>query len=176
MESGGPLVTGDWTSSAVSVEELEVAFHVLLQLGELPPGSYTYDNPLATYSSNEWQIDAYSAATMPIRKETPLTFELTREHLTLLRAAGSTGERLGIDGKRPYGDSSCFYLDMASLLGDRYGQGDTCEGRFSRVQLERYDRLHRSMVYALQVFLRFAKLDMATYERVGFGLWTKAQP
>ena len=83
------------------------------------------------------------------------------DHLTLLRAANTRffddgGRDIGlvIDRKRPYGDTTCFELDMASILGVKPEQGD----ELSEAQMAQLDAVHEEMQPVLQVFLRQAAL------------------
>ncbi len=101
-------------------------------------------------------------------------FQLRGEHLALLRAANwrEAGQREleavlregdaywplpFIDGKRPYGDSSHYQIDMARLLGQPYpvdakGYAVTDPARDARLQ-----RLHWQTAAALQVVLAYAR-------------------
>lgn len=101
-------------------------------------------------------------------------FELRREHLALLRAANwrEAGKdeleavlREGdafwpmpfIDGKRPYGDSSHYQIDMARLLGEPYPIGANGRAVTDPAKDARLERLHWQTAAALQVFLTHAK-------------------
>lgn len=101
-------------------------------------------------------------------------FELRREHLTLLRAANwreaGPGEldavlREGdafwpmpfIDGKRPYGDSSYYQIDMARLLGKPYPVGADGRAITDPATDARLEKLHWQTAAALQVLLARAK-------------------
>ncbi|WP_241022236.1 hypothetical protein [Burkholderia sp. Ac-20353] len=100
-------------------------------------------------------------------------FELRAEHLTLLRAAvwwtvdaNSIDDVLGegdlwpmpmIDGKRPYGNSSYFQLDMADLLGEPYGHDLRGHAVDDPAKDARLEHLHQETLAALQVFLAHAE-------------------
>lgn len=101
-------------------------------------------------------------------------FELRREHLVLLRAANwreaGKGEleavlREGdafwpmpfIDGKRPYGDSSHYQIDMARLLGEPYPIDANGRAITDPAKDARLESLHWQTAAALQVFLAHAK-------------------
>lgn len=63
-----------------------------------------------------------------------------------------------MDPKRPYGDMTYFFIDMAAALGrpitrDRDGHPD-----FSAQEKKDYQRLHGEMLWAVAAFLRYAKL------------------
>ena len=101
-------------------------------------------------------------------------FQLRPEHLTLLRAANwheaGKGEleavlREGdafwpmpfIDGKRPYGDSSHYQIDMAQLLGKPYPVGANGRAITDPATDSRLEKLHWQTAAALQVVLAHAK-------------------
>ncbi|RQS68906.1 DNA damage-inducible protein D [Burkholderia sp. Bp8963] len=100
-------------------------------------------------------------------------FELRDEHLTLLRAAvwwtvdaNSIDDVLGeddlwpmpmIDGKRPYGNSSYFQLDMADLLGEPYRHDLRGHAVDDPAKDARLEHLHQETLAALQVFLAHAE-------------------
>ncbi|MCH1995598.1 hypothetical protein L7Q78_22660, partial [Achromobacter xylosoxidans] len=133
------------------------------QLGRLAPGRYAVPpERREMFDFPDSGVDAQGR------------FELRREHLTLLRAASwrEAGKdeleavlREGdafwpmpfIDGKRPYGDSSHYQIDMARLLGEPYpidakGRAITDPARDARLE-----SLHWQTAAALQVFLAHAK-------------------
>lgn len=62
-----------------------------------------------------------------------------------------------IDGKRPYGDSSCYQLDMASLLSEPSESGTDQHPVTDEDQDARMQALHYEMTAALQVFLTHAR-------------------
>lgn len=97
-------------------------------------------------------------------------FELRHEHLTLLRAANWRDASQGaleavlregdaywpmpyIDGKRPYGDSSFYQIDMARLLGEPYALDARGYAITEPAKDARLAGLHWQMAAALQVFL-----------------------
>jgi len=101
-------------------------------------------------------------------------FQLRREHLTLLRAANWREAGQGaleavlregdafwpmpyIDGKRPYGDSSFFQIDMARALGEPYAQDAQGRAITESAKDARLAGLHWQTAAALQVFLAHAK-------------------
>ena len=174
-ESGAPYIArfaAPELVERVPGQEIERALQILLKFGELEPGRYSYENPLSASEEVNWRIDSNSEHGMPIHKEPQIDFDLTADHLRLLRGANARWP--GIDSKRPYGDMSCFYLDMAVLLGVApEGVGEECEGGFSKPQVERFDALHRSMIYAFQTFLKHAARPRGQFGRkpAGFGPW-----
>lgn len=101
-------------------------------------------------------------------------FELRREHLTLLRAANwrepgpaelnavlREGDAFWpmpfIDGKRPYGNSSYYQIDMARLLGKPYPVGADGRAITDPAMDARLEKLHWQTAAALQVVLAHAR-------------------
>lgn len=128
-------------------------------LGKLAPGRYALPAGLApAYDFPESGVDAEGR------------FTLRQEHLTLLRAANwrtvdrhsiesvlREGDRYWpmpyIDGKRPYGNSSYYQVDMARLLGEPYPVDAKGYAIADPAKDARLERLHRETLAALQVFL-----------------------
>jgi hypothetical protein len=96
-----------------------------------------------------------------------LTFELTAQHITLLRAmyVGWQDCETGapeIDPKRPYGNSAVAE-DVAELLNIPFVANDDEE--VSEELIERLLTIHRSTEIALQVVLTTGSFMPGTYER-----------
>ncbi len=101
-------------------------------------------------------------------------FQLRSEHLVLLRAANWRDASPGaleavlregdaywpmpyIDGKRPYGDSSFYQIDMARLLGEPYALDARGYAITEPAKDARLAGLHWQTAAALQVFLAHAR-------------------
>lgn len=104
-----------------------------------------------------------------MNKRTVTTFNLTGDHLALLRemGVGWTDTCFGgpeICPKRPYGNSSVLW-DMGKILGV---ERKTDNGRgyleFSDTQKDCMTQLHREMQYVLQIGFQFGIFDIGTYE------------
>jgi len=121
--------------------EMPEAFDQLIAHGTLAPGTYRYDNPLATIP---WAARTLPTELANLATEKVVTFQLTERHLKLLRAAQWEG--MMMNAKRPYGDMTSFELDMADILHEPHDE-------------KRLWKLHTEMLSALQVFLQNAKLD-----------------
>jgi hypothetical protein len=98
-----------------------------------------------------------------------LTFDLTEEHIKLLRQAYVRWEHCefgapAIDPKRPYGNSS-VEIDIAEILGWSLFIDDDDEGHMSREQVERACQLHLETLTALQVILATGSMEPGTYRR-----------
>ena len=63
-----------------------------------------------------------------------------------------------VDLKRPYGEQTYFELDMAEAIGESVKRDTVGRPDFTPAQRARYERLHREMQQALQVFLEHATL------------------
>jgi hypothetical protein len=92
-------------------------------------------------------------------------FEVTEDHLTLLRNAnvGWDGCEFGapsIDCKRPYGNSA-VYGDMVRLL--EWG-GDGEYEAFTEHQQHELDRIHKETATALQIILAVGYFKAGRYE------------
>jgi hypothetical protein len=182
-ESGGPTIT---RFAAPREEILRLggrdggdayrALAILLKFGELAPGDYSYANPFAG-DAGSWPVDAYGDAVIVVPNEPEVRFHITADHLRLLHAACANGP--GIDVKRPYGDMTCFYLDMGKLLGVApQPDGTGCEESFTTDQLRRFDELHRSMAFALQTYLAHATIVPGKFARnpLRSGKWQRVAP
>jgi len=98
----------------------------------------------------------------------PKTFELTEEHLKLLRSAnvrwdGNENGAPAIDSKRPYGNSNLLH-DLAEILeveGFIDHEGDE---RYSATQVEDMERLHAETETALQIVLASGEFTPGTYQ------------
>jgi hypothetical protein len=166
----GQRATSMEAMSALDTSNEELAVRTLAELGLLvpafvqgggtvAPGRYPIVDEMRPYLSfPESGVDSSGH------------FELGEQHLTLLRGTqwrliddSTIGEVLDgdeeiwpmphIDGKRPYGDCSYYYIDMADLLGQPYERdldGDIIEDAEKEAWL---GRLHMETLAALQVLL-----------------------
>ena len=105
-----------------------------------------------------------------------LTFEVTDEHVALLRHAyvGWDGCEFGapaIDCKRPYGNGD-VYRDMAKILGVEIPEDDW--DSLPDETIARFDHLHQETATVLQIALRTGVLRAGTYARTNrYGVdWT----
>lgn len=93
------------------------------------------------------------------------TFEVTEQHVRLLRAANVGWEDCefgapSIDCKRPYGNSS-IYQDIAKIL-DITPVNERAE-EFNDEQTALMDKLHRETQTALQIFLATGEMKAGKY-------------
>jgi len=138
------------------------------QDAHLEPGTYTFANPYYPFIKRGELKDGSiplnsdnDDLVIPIPLTENVTFTVTQDHLKLLRHMNTREYQTDIeimDPKRPYGDMTYFFIDMAAALGrpimrDRTGQPD-----FSPQDIKDYQRLHGEMLWAVTAFLRYAKL------------------
>lgn len=185
-ESGAPAVFELDEKALSDEDEYRRAMRtaeVLIQLGEMAPGRYEYDNPLSPELSAEQPFVENQRAEIA---GTRVTIDVTEAHLKLLRAANvQTLDDGGLDigvqmhPKRPYGDMSYFELDMGDILGIQ-PEGPPRKDRpqlrdFSEAQLERFSELHEQTQPVLQVLLQHATLEPGRYVQrpAGYGRWKR---
>lgn len=106
-------------------------------------------------------------------------FEIRKTHMALLRAVSwlevtprtlnaalSEGDDIWpmpyIDGKRPYGSSTYFQVDMARILGEPYALDAKGYAIADPAKDARLQRLHHETLAALQIFLNNAAARKAT--------------
>lgn len=160
-----------------SDEELENLWQAFYDIGEcvmpifawhakLKPGTYTTFNPWS-----EIPVDDFfegSNIKIPMKEET-LEFELTETHLKLIPYLKfrfyDEYQRPTVDSKRPYGDMSYFYIDMAEALGIEVPVNDEGEAEFDQKQIDVFEQLHHEMLIALTVFFKYADIELKEYNR-----------
>jgi hypothetical protein len=171
-EHGGPFVVGllDLEGSLTPLEEgpptdvmpAELAdamafLPVFLKRAELEPGPYAY----------ACALEADALAGQPFLQDgrtqvegRHIRIEVTRKHLTLIRAANLSVRQLGpspwagVDVAEPYGAGE-HYAVMARILGMATEGDGAPPGEGERKAL---DALHASVLPAMQVFLQRASV------------------
>ncbi|WP_155742695.1 hypothetical protein [Variovorax paradoxus] len=88
-------------------------------------------------------------------------FDVTDEHIRLLQRAN--WRTFMIDCKRPYGDFTHFEIDMADILGLPLKKDAKGRAQIGKDAEQRMDALHADMLYALQAYIRFARLNPGRY-------------
>ncbi|WP_313625676.1 hypothetical protein [Achromobacter sp.] len=137
-------------------------------IGRLRPGRYAVPVEMReAFDFPESAVDAQGE------------FNLNKEHLVFLRdlawrvaddrdlqAVLREGDRFWpmpyVDGKRPYGNSSYYQVDMAKLLGEPYPLDAKGYAIRDPAKDARLARLHYEMLAALQVFLRHSVAAKST--------------
>lgn len=164
-------VTQENTADKLRHLALEKRARFFINHGVLKPGTYTYQNPLAGYE--------YAAALSPsiatdsqLHRPPTISFTITEAHLSLLKKANfvwnSYLNAISIDCKRPYGDQSNYYFDMATILnGELFlGQPPGLDlEEHTLAAIKQYDKFHEEMFFVLQIFLLYAELTPGHYRR-----------
>ena len=159
-------VTGDDEGAEEEHRALGDALAVFLQHAVLKPGRYAYHNPLAKLAPG----DTFDVFRDEATGETPahVTFEVTDEHLTLLRHLALRWDDEydvpGVDPKRPYGNMTWYTVEMAVHLGDPPPKDENNRAIMSEEQESRLEKLHREMQPAMQIFLRSADIAPGPFE------------
>jgi hypothetical protein len=139
--------------------ELPQAFAQFMQRATLRPGRYSYANPLVGELAGWLPPDAG-----PETRQETVSFDFSADHAELRRHTRWDG--LFVNPKRPFGDMTCFELDMADILGETTPRDEKGHPAFTPAQQERFDRLYVEMLPAIQVFLAHAELEPGSYARV----------
>jgi hypothetical protein len=175
IEAGTPAVMdlsghGVKGVSTAAYRSAMLVVEVLMDLGELAPGHYEYDDP------GEEVTGPFREHNLVKVNDHRIGIEVTADHLKLLRALrtemvddGGTQIGVMVNPKRPYGDMTYFELDMADILGIR-PEGPPRKDQpkyreFTPAQLEKLGALHEQMQPVLQVFLQQAKLAPGQFVR-----------
>ncbi|QNK71833.1 hypothetical protein [Variovorax sp. PAMC26660] len=95
----------------------------------------------------------------PFDKRT--SFDVKDEHIRLLQRAN--WQTFLIDCKRPYGDFTHFEIDMADILGVPVTKDAKGLAQIGKDAEKRMDALHADMLFALQAYIRFARLNPGRY-------------
>jgi len=167
------------------------AAEAFLSNAVLPAGIYTYRNALSPVLRQE---QPFAREKLCAIDGDDVSVEVRAEHLALLRRMnvrmgddGGLDMGPGVDGKRPYGDRSYYYGDMAEALHlepEGAVRDDDARSRaLTDEQKGRLDRLHHEMQPVLQVLLANGELRPTRFRRpqtlpvtglrhIPFGPWT----
>ncbi|HYM61610.1 MAG TPA: hypothetical protein VEZ11_12045 [Thermoanaerobaculia bacterium] len=154
VEAGAPCIDPGEDDMGPGIVGLTTAFEILLDNGELKAGYYRWQNRMQKYGEEFAVGEGRDVIRIPQRATE--SFDFTDDHLALLRRVNTNG--LCIDPKRPYGDMTYFYIDMAEILGVPVTRDAKGQPQFTSEQTSRFERLHREMLFALQVFLQMAEI------------------
>lgn len=176
VEAGAPMIlSGKPPQSLAEFNEdtagldsdLTPPANILLDCARLKPGQYKITNHWRKlYPSGKIEMwpDDKSALTIP--DSDTIDFTVTREHIKLLRHLNTV--RGGIDPKRPYGDMTYFYIDMADALGITVKRDQDNKPLFSAEQEKHCEALHREMLFVLQALIEHGKLSTGQYQLTGY--------
>lgn len=153
-------------------KEARIAAQVLIDCGSLKPGTYSLKNFWKNiYPDAHCPLGADTLAMIDMGKADVIEFKLTEEHLKLLKQ--SNRNLYGFDMKRPYGDMTYYYLDMADALGIKVSRDKDNQPNFSEEQFNRFDKLHGDMLFTLQTFLQKATIEPGTFKKEGYADWVR---
>jgi hypothetical protein len=140
-----PPTAADRARVDALLAELPAALERFLERASLAPGTYRVEDRMPSDPSQP-----------RAERAEPEELAFTAEHAKLLKALRWDG--LFSNFKRPYGDMTYHAIDMAAVLGETARQDAKGRPLFTQAEEARYDRLHREMRPALQVFLENARL------------------
>jgi hypothetical protein len=129
---------------------------------QLAPGAYQLDNyHLEQATDGKLAFNSCGDPPIELPRERVFSFTVTQEHLKLLRHL-HTREFDGflelIDLKRPYGDMTYYFIDMADALGEPLPPRNAENTpQFTPQQINRYVQLHKEMLFAAQAFWTYAQ-------------------
>lgn len=132
------------------LNRFERVFTTFAVYGRLSPGSYSVDAK---------KVVGELPVSLPAKTE----FELTQTHMNLMRHAWW---REGfIDYKYPYGSYNYYEADMAIKLGETVPKNSQT-GVFELSELDRkkYQTLHKELLFALLVFVKYAEIEPGEYQ------------
>lgn len=146
---------------------------IFLSKASVNPGKYLLKNTLVDdYPAGKFNINIDGSGDYEFGKSLTLDFELTEEHIKLMRVAA--WKYWCIDPKRPYGDMTYFYLDIASAIGLQYERTADGKPNIAKRELKRMDRLHAEMVFALSVLFQYGELEPGVFVEHGHNHWELA--
>jgi hypothetical protein len=159
------------------------ALEIALQTARLEPGTYAYSNYFRQFGHPDLSSlmpplfdtwERYAAYKhMPVPAGDTISFQLTDEHLKLLRHLRVDWYQpqtyTGINFKRPYGDMTYFELDMSAILGIPVPYDEQKQIAFSDEQRHHFHTLHTDMLFALPVLLRNGVITPGHYQMGGGG-------
>lgn len=169
VESGAPCLSPFQKHS----EDALAAFQIAMAFGHLPVGTYRYTKPSNSELEHSLYVEALKGS---------VEFEFTKEHQTLLRfmtveaseSWQTDGELLGVDAKRPYGDFTCYELDMAWHLGLPTTTNAKGWKEIDKRTEQRLTALHHQMEAAVQVYLQNFTIEPGTFEgEPYYGIWER---
>jgi hypothetical protein len=140
------------------------AAQIMMDCGHLEAGVYALENFwISFYPEGTCPVGADTKAQINIPRDSVLQFEVTEAHLKLL-AEANTSES-GFNFKRPYGDMTFHYLDIAAALGMPVPRKADGSPDFTESEFDNMDRLHGEMLFTVQALLRYGSLELGTYAR-----------
>lgn len=146
---------------------------IFLSAAAVNPGKYLLKNTLVDdYPAGKFNINIDGSGDYEFGKSLTLDFELTEEHIKLMRVAA--WKYWCVDPKRPYGDMTYFYIDIANAIGLQYERTPDGKPNIAKRELKRMDRLHAEMVFAMSVLFQFGELEPGVFVEHGHNHWALA--
>lgn len=181
VEAGAPsIISGPAPENldALAVEDrnplepaLTTPVALLIDAGSLKPGPYKISNPWRKYyPDGKISMSVNDPDALVLSKDEKFIFTVTPEHLKLLAHLNTVPG--GFDCKRPYGDMTYYYIDMADALGVSYSLDKDDHPVFSPAQEKHFEKLHREMLYVMQALVEYGNLPEGSYKQVD-GVWRK---
>lgn len=192
VEAGGPMIDGEMPFGSVEIERdmarilghagkrserdfglpegLVQAVAVLLDNAKLQPGTYEIFNGMGARIAGGGKLEISDSVALEIPASRTLRFEVTPDHLKLF--ARASFNEIGFDLKRPYGDMTYYWLDIADALGVAVPRAADGSPDFKPEQIARFDRLHGEMLFTFQAFLQYAQLEPGVFV-MRDGRWTR---
>lgn len=149
LEAHGQLYEGD-EAARLTLRKFERVFMSFAVYARLKAGRY---------SINPKQIVGDMPAGLSSRTE----FELTQEHIDLIRNAW--WRHAYIDFKYPYGSYRYYEAEMALKLGKDVAKNRaTGEFELSESDEKKYQILHKELMFVLQAFVQHAEIEPGKYQ------------
>jgi hypothetical protein len=197
-ESGAPIVCagepwegqeGAGPANLLAAERAQLrralyAIPAFVRYGELAPGRYTYETAVPAWALAQEPFVEHDRAAVEGKR---ITVEVRPEHLKLLKSGnvrihdgGDLELTVGFDSKRPYGDMTYYYIDMADILGITPAgparEDEPSLHEFKDAQIAELDAMHETMEPVLQVFLQRAQFRPGRFVQrpAEYGAWQRA--
>ena len=146
---------------------------IFLSSASVKAGKYLLKNTLVDdYPAGKFNINIDGSGDYEFGKSLTFDFELTEDHIKLLRVAA--WKYWCIDPKRPYGDMTFFYIDIANAIGLEFERLPDGKPNFAKRDVKRMDKLHAEMVFAMSVLFQFGELEPGVFVEHGHNDWEQA--
>lgn len=147
--------------------------------GTIKPGPYDLDLTAMKYALGgdppNMVFETYDDDNPPIDlRPDRVTFTFTPHHGLLLANAYwrycHWVEAIGIDSKRPYGNNSFYFVDMAEILGEEWDEEN------EEALMHRYEKLHAETLLAVMAMTQNATIAPGRFTRPDpYSAWERAR-
>ncbi len=146
---------------------------IFLSSATVKAGKYLLKNTIIDdYPAGKFNINIDGSGDYEFGKSLTFDFDLTEDHVKLLRVAA--WKYWCIDPKRPYGDMTYFYIDIANAIGLPFERTPDGKPNIAKRELKRMDRLHAEMVFAMSVLFQYGELEPGVFVEHGHNHWEMA--